>query len=568
MDQLTVALTKHRHRLNEIGNVLSRYGFAAWANRGASIPGVKIAHRLADPEITALSQGERMRRAATELGTTFVKFGQMLSLRPDLVGADVAAELEQLQTAVAPDPPDVARKLVIAELGAPIEELFATFEPSAMGSGSVAQVHRATLHDGTDVVVKVLHAGVERKVNEDLEVMAAIAAFLEERDPEIAQYRPATIVAEFDKMIRGAIDLGQERSNLQRFTNNFVAEPDVVIPTAYPQFSSTRVVTMSRLVGQPLGDRAALEQAGWDVDALVRRAAEVYLEMIFRDGVFHADPHPGNFLLLDDKRLGILDFGDVGYVSAQRRSQLENLVIAIGTHNADDLTDTILEMTTPPADIDEARLRGEVDLWLHRYLLGDVAHLDVPAILNSWTKLMHDNRLVLPADLALLFRVLLRLQGLGRNVGTDVRLTELLAPYGNKMLAERFDPKRIAHNAVRTVRSWQNLVESLPDQLLATLDRARTGQLGVDFRVRDVDGAIDHLVDGLLAAASMLAAAQLIARRAGPTLGNLSVVGAAAGVAAVTTWQRLAAKRSSHQSIVQRVRTIAATSNHRNQHDS
>ena len=267
MDQLAETFAKYHRRLNEIVNVLARYGFAAWAaSSEEAIPGVKIAQRLADPDVAALSLGERLRGAATDLGTTYVKFGQMLSLRPDLVGPDVAAELEKLQTSVAPDPPDVVRDIVGTELGAPISELFATFDANAMGSGSVAQVHRATTHDGGDIVVKVLHAGVDKKVAADLELMRALATFLEEQDPEIAQYRPTTMVAEFDKMMRGAIDMGQELANLERFTANFAAEPDVVIPTPYREFSSTRVVTMSRLVGQGFSDRATLEAAGWDVE--------------------------------------------------------------------------------------------------------------------------------------------------------------------------------------------------------------------------------------------------------------------------------------------------------------
>ncbi len=164
MDELTEVVAKHRKRLGEIMTVLGRYGLADWAGRDG-IAGVKLARRFADPELAALTPGQRMRDAAVELGTTFVKFGQMLSLRPDLVGVDVASELEKLQASVPPDPPDVARRIVTEDLGAPVEESFATFEAEAMGSGSVAQVHAATLHDGTDVVVKVLHDGVEHRVS-------------------------------------------------------------------------------------------------------------------------------------------------------------------------------------------------------------------------------------------------------------------------------------------------------------------------------------------------------------------------------------------------------------------
>jgi ubiquinone biosynthesis protein len=556
MDQLAAAVSKHHHRINEIANVLGRYGFAEWASRGGPIPGVRVVRQLVDPDIATLSTGERLRGAAEQLGPTFVKFAQMLSLRPDLVGPAVAEELEKLQSARAPDAGDVAAGTVAAELGAPADELFASFDPNAIGSGSVAQVHQATMHDGTEVVVKVLHAGVERRVTEDLELMRAVAEFLEQQDRGIAPYRPAAVVAEFDNMMRGAIDLGQELRNLQRFGKNFGTEDDVVIPTPYPDLSTRRALTMSKLVGRALADRAALEADGWDVDQLVPRAVRIYLEMIFRDSVFHADPHPGNFLLLSGQRIGILDFGDIGYVTAERRAQLQDLVIAVGAHDVASLTDTILAMTTPPADVDVLKLRGDIDIWLHRYFLGDVVHLDVGAILHSWTVLVHDHHLMLPTDLALLFRVLLRLQGLGRGVGVEANLTELLTPYMEEMLKERADPKRVARQAARTARSWEHLTESLPEQVLAALEGLRRGELTLDFRARDLDEAVDRLVDGLLASACLLAASQLISRKAGPTVAGLSVAGLAAAGSAIVTWRRLALKRQSHKSFVEHARTI------------
>jgi len=556
MDDLTETLLKHRDRLNEIVTVLGRYGLAAWASRDGTIPGVRAAKRMADPALADLSPGQRLRGALTELGATGVKFGQMLSLRPDLVGPEVAGELEGLQASVPADPADVVQPLIEHELGHPITELFATFDGEAMGSGSIAQVHRATLADGTAVAVKVLHAGVDRKVLADLDLFQALARFLEPRDPELARYRPTVLVDEFQKMMHASINLSQELANLQRFSANFADEPDVVIPTPFPERSSTRVVTMRLLEGRPF-DRANIEAAGWEVDQLVDRSANIYLEMVFRDGVYHADPHPGNFLLLDDHRIGILDFGDVGYLSGPRKAQLEELVIAIGTRDVDHLTDVVIQMTSPPPTVDVLQLRGDIDVWLTEYFMTDVAHLDMPAIVNSGMSLMHTHGLVLPADLALLFRVLLRLQGLGRSVGTDVRVTQLLDPYLGRIMADRFNPKRIAAHAVRTARSWEHLIDSLPEQVLATLERVRSGELGVDFRVRDVDHGIDRLVDGLLAAASILGAAELISRRAPPTIGGVSLPGLVAVGIGTVTWQRLAMKRSSHETLLQRARQMS-----------
>jgi ubiquinone biosynthesis protein len=516
----------------------------------------KLRDQVVSPEVVAMSEGERLRASLTELGTTWVKFGQMLSLRPDVVGAEIATELETLQGAVPADPPGVAQHTVEVELGADISDLYRSFEKEPFASGSVAQVHRATLVDGAAVAVKVVHDGAAERVREDLELMEALASYLEAKDPELAQLRPTILVDEFAKMMHGAINLHEELTNLTRFQANFSGEPDVVMPTPHPERSSTKVLTMSMITGAPFSDRTSVEATGWDVDALVQRSAGIYMEMIFRDGLYHADPHPGNFLIPDSSHLAILDFGDVGRLSSSRRLQLENLVIALGTRDVEALIDVFVEMTSPPPGVDMRGLRADVEAWLNRYLLVGVGELDMTAIIDSGMELLHRHKLVLPADLALLFRVLLRLQGLGRGVGMEVRVTELLQPYVRKMMAERFDPKRIARNAARGIRGWEHFVGRLPDDLSAMFEQLRAGSLGVDFRLRDPDHAVDHLVDGIVTGASVLAGAQLIGRKAGPTIGGVSIPGLAVSAVGVMTWSRLIKRRDTTRSWVQRARDL------------
>ena len=558
MTEGAATLMHHRKRLNEIASVLVRHGLAAWAARGAGIAGVEPVEHLIDGALTAeerdMSEGERLRGALMELGTTFIKFGQMLSLRPDVVGEDIAKELSKLQASVPPDPPGVAQATVEAELGKPVADLYSSFEVEPFASGSVAQVHRAALPDGTPVAVKVLHNGADVKVRDDVALMAALAAYLEEEDPELAQLRPKIVVAEFATMVLAAIDLAQEQSNLQRFHSNFADEPDVVIPTPYPALSGHKVLTMAMISGRAVSDRASVEAAGWDVDALVHRSAEVYLTMIFRDGLYHADPHPRNFLLPDAGHIAILDFGDVGQLTGQRREQLEEAVIAVGTRNVDSLIDVILDLTTPPPAVDLNALRADLEMWIDRYFFAGVGYLDMNVIMSSGARLFHDHKLVLPADLSLLFRVVLNLQGLGRGVGTEVRVTELLRPYLAQMMAMRFDPKRMARHVGRSVRSWDHFVAGLPDELHAILEQVTAGKVGVDFRVHDADHAVDRLVDGLITAAAVIAGAELVSRRAGPMVRSFSVPGLVATGVAVVSWQRLIARRRTRRSWVSRAR--------------
>jgi ubiquinone biosynthesis protein len=404
--------------------------------------------------------------------------------------------------------------------------------------------------------VKVLHDGADAKVREDLELLDALAAFLESEDSEIARLRPTILVAEFAGMMEAAIDLRQELASLQRFRLNFAREPDVVIPEPFPEQSGEKVLTMAMamMVGHPFTDRASVQAAGWDVEVLVRRAADVYLEMIFRDGLYHADPHPGNFLLPDSQHLAILDFGDVGRLTTQRREQLESLVIAVGTRDVDALIDIVVELTTPPPDVDMPALRSAIETWLNRYLLVGVGQLDMNEIIASGMQLLHEHRLMVPADLALLLRVLLRLQGLGRGVQTEVPVTELLEPYVHQIMAMRFDPRRIARQVGRAVRSWDHFISELPDDPRAIVEQIRTGRVGIDFRIHDADHAVDRLVDGIITAASMMAGAQLISRRTAPLVGPFSVPGLLAAGVGVATWQRLIISRKPHDTWVTRAR--------------
>jgi predicted unusual protein kinase regulating ubiquinone biosynthesis (AarF/ABC1/UbiB family) len=388
----------------------------------------------------------------SELGTTGIKFGQMLSLHPDLVGNDVAAELARLQSNVPPDPPGSAESTIKFELGVDVGDAFDTFEATPMASASVAQAHRASLKDGMPVVVKVVHSGAQAKVQDDLELMRVLAGFVEDRDEALAAYSPTVVVDEFDTMMRAAIDLGQELANLQLFTANFADEHDVVIPRPYPEVSSKSVLTMSLLTGTKATGHDSVIATGWDVDDLVRRASNIYLEMVFRDGVYHADPHRGNFLLPDGQHLAILDFGDIGHLRGPRKNQLEALLMAVGSRDVDEITDIVIDITHAPADIDSDRLSGQLEAWLSRYLGGSVANLDFVGMVNSGMQIMHSNRLTFPSDLALLFRVFVQLQGLGSSVGANVSLTELLQPYWEEMMLDRLSPVSVGRRALRTLR--------------------------------------------------------------------------------------------------------------------
>jgi ubiquinone biosynthesis protein len=324
-------------------------------------------------------------------------------------------------------------------------------------------------------------------------LMRALAGYVENYDENLAAYSPTVVVAEFDTMMRAAVDLRQELANLQQFTANFADESDILIPTPYADLCGPDMLTMSLVTGQKLTGPDSVTATGWDVDDLVRRTSNVYLEMVFRDGIYHADPHPGNFLLPDGQHLAILDFGDVGRLTGARKAQLEDLLLAVGSRDVDELTDIVIDITHAPADLDVDRLNGQVGTWLNRYLGGSIADLDMIGATNPGMQILHSNRLTFPGDLALLFRVLVRLQGVGGALGAQVSLTELLQPYLRKMAADRLDPRTIGRRAVRTLRGWQRIVADETGTIRPLLQHLKDGTVRVELEIHDADGVADRL---------------------------------------------------------------------------
>ena len=561
MSDVGGVLLHQRRRVSEIVDVFARYGFARLASALGAATGDEpsqlslrlIELHLADPALVAMTTGERLRAALAELGTTWVKLGQMLSLRADIVGTDVAEALRALQSAVPADAPGLATASVEAELGHPVGEVFASFSDEPLASGSVAQVHAATLHDGTEVVVKVLHHDAGRKVTGDLELMQVLARSAQALDPGIARYNPVAVVAEFADLMRAAVDFTHELNQLTQIGHNLSVESDVVVPTAYPELSTTKVLTMTRLNGGSVDRQDDLEAHGWTVERFVQRTSDVFLAMIFRDGMFHADPHPGNFLVPDGQHLAILDFGDVGYLTASRRLDFQALLLALSERDADDFSHALLSITRASVEVDEDKVHTDVETWMQRWLSAGVSEQDLGPALEHLLQLIRDDHLSFPSDLLMPLRVLMRLQGLGLQLGSKVPLDDMLRPYLTQMVADRFKPAALLKEARRTLRSWQRLLGPLPDELADLAVRLRRDGPSVDIRLHDPDEVVDNLVDGLLAAAAIIGASELLSRQTPPTLRDTSVPGVVVAAVATLTWTRLNARRASHTKLSSRV---------------
>ncbi|MGN6444527.1 ABC1 kinase family protein [Amnibacterium sp.] len=551
-------LVSRRDRLLEVAGVLRRYGFASIATQLETAGGPRLgvvrslADRLADPELASESAGERLRGALTELGTTAIKLGQLLSLRPDIVGAEIAAELALLRSGVPADPPGHAEATVRETLGADVDTLFAHFDPEPLASGSVAQVHRATLPDGTPVVVKVLHRHVRRRVLEDLELLDALAVWAEAVSPTAHQLRFAGVAADFDRSMRGAVDLRDELANLQRFTAMFADDRGVRIPRPYPERSGAAVLTMQEMTGHVVSDGASVRAAGWSPDELATRTASIYLTMMFRHGIYHTDPHPGNFLLTPGV-ITILDFGDVARLPTSKRRELEDLVAAIGSGDPRASTDALLTITDAPPGTDAGEVQSDLESLITDHLEGDIGSLDLAALSRGLITVVQRHDLALPAEIALVLRVITLLQGLAAHIGADIDLRAVTRPFALDLARRRLDPREAFGRALRTGRAWERLAETLPGEVSSLLQQIRR-EGGADLRLRDPDGIADRVVDGLLTAAFVLSAGELVSRSVPPKIGSISVPGLAVAGFALLRYRALHARTGRGPSALARLR--------------
>ena len=510
-------LFRNVKRSTEIMSVLSKYGLADWLS-GTNIEFIK--DRLTDPagEVLARTTREaRIRLALTELGPTFIKLGQLLSTRPDVVGAALAEELRLLQADVPADPPQVIRAVIEKEFGQPIDQLFIEFDDVPIASASIGQVHKARLPNGHKVVVKVQHAGIEAKVNEDLEVLAGLAS-LAEQITEFQPYRPAANVAEMARTLRRELDFGREERNLSQFAALFHDDPTIKIPRAYTDLSTPRVLTMDYLEGIRIIDTGRLVAAHIDVDELARRGSEVYMKMIFIHGFYHADPHPGNMVVLEGNVIGLIDFGMVGRIDERLREHIEEMLVAIVNHDVPMLTALIKRIGQVPQGLDEGALANDVADFVGHYATQSLSQFDMSGALNEIVEIIRRYHIILPTQVAMLIKVLITLEGTTRLLSPKFSLMEVMQPFRNRMLLRRLKPQRQIRKFRRLYLEFEQMLEVVPRHLANLLEQIQDGDFDVHLDHRGLGPSTNRLVLGMLSSALFLGSSWMLAAEVPPLL--------------------------------------------------
>ncbi|MCB9161512.1 MAG: AarF/ABC1/UbiB kinase family protein [Caldilineaceae bacterium] len=511
-------------RFDEIVRVLAKYGLADWlGERGPSF--VRRRFVTAEGEhVAGLPVEVRIRMALTELGTTFIKLGQMMSQRPDMVGPELAAELESLQADTPADPPEVVRDIIEGELGAPLDELFSWIDLNALASASVGQVHLAALQDGTNVVVKVQHAGIEEKVQGDLNLLSTFARIAENNSRELGRYRPTATVAEFRRSLLRELDFGTELSNLIQFARNFEEVPGVHFPEAYPEFSSRRVLTMEKMDGYSIANLRRMAEEAVDREIFAQRFGSAMLKMVFTDGFYHADPHPGNIFVLVGERVGFLDCGKVGRVDEQTQDDFINIVQAFLSRDVDRLTDELIRLCEVPPDLDRSTYRADVAEFVGEFAKGD-APIDLSAAFQSMFGIIRRHHLVVPARVNMLLLVLVQMDGTARLLDPKFNLADALQSFGSELVWRRISPARLQREVTRLYRDLSRFIRVAPRETLGVLEQLRSGDLHVHVHQHGIEKPLNRLTYGIMTSALLLGSSVMWAVGAKPTLFGVSVFG-------------------------------------------
>ena len=511
---------RHLRRYQQIGRVLTRYGFGHILTQlgiGRAItPGLERL-RFSSAEILRATPAERMRMVVEELGPTFIKLGQILSTRGDLLPADFIHELEKLQDTVPPTDFALIQAQVEKELEGPLDQVFPTFDPVPVASASLGQVHFATLPDGEEVAVKVFRPGVDKQIEIDLDILLELAALAEKRTDWGEYYGVLSLAQEFADTLRTEQNYEQEGHNIDRYRQMFAGEGYVRVPKIYWDTTTRRVLTMERIQGIKITDVDALDAAGLDRKEVARRNIAILLQAVLHEGFFHADPHAGNFRVLPNETIAMMDFGIMGHLDQLQRLGLVNLFVGLFRGETDRVVEALSDLGIATKAADRRNLARDLDRLRLRYYGLELEKIRARSFVEDLMGVVFANRLKMPSDLVLVFKAIAMLEGISLQLDPDLNVFSEVEPYVRDVLLELQSPVTWVKDLGEQMRESAEALVLLPKQLQRMLEQIEAGEgnlsmtmKGFDEPTRRISQAANRLVLAILAAAFVIGPAMLI----------------------------------------------------------
>jgi len=482
---------RHIQRYRQILTILFKYGFGDLVSslkieQYLDVGLQMISHKHRE-KIEVLSQAERARMALEELGPTFIKMGQILSSRPDLLPVNFIQELVKLQDDVPPFSFSDAKSMIESELQQPLEDLFSHFEESPLAAASIGQVHRARLMDGDEVVVKVQRPDIQKTITVDMEIIFHIAVLMEKYVEGMDIHRPTQIIKEFARVMEREIDYTIEASHMERFSWQFTDNMDIYVPRVYREASTSRILTMEYINGIKISDVDNLENESIDRKEIAKRGAVLIMEQVFIHGFFHADPHPGNIFILPNNIICYLDFGMMGRVNRQTKEKFIDLIMGIVQRDEAKTADTLLKLTYWEEEPDRNALEEEVAEFIDQHFFRSLKELELGKLLTQLLEITSRYRLRLKADLFLMLKALTTVHGLGRSLDPDFDLIEHAAPFVRRIKLNRLRPRRIAGDFMGTGTELVHLMQEIPRDIRELLTQFKQGKVKIEFEHRGLE---------------------------------------------------------------------------------
>ncbi len=512
-------------RLKQISAVFIRCGFYDVVSR-TSISGVsdRLSRRERDYAGEAggknLTAPQRLRMAFEELGPTFIKLGQMLSLEPDIIPANFVEEFKKLQDKVPPFSFEEAREIIESELGESPGKLFRSLNPTPMAAASISQVHAGELFSGKKIVVKIQRPNIEEAIREDINILTRIARTMENKLDNMELLNPVAVVGEFKNFITKEMDFTNEAASIERFTNNFKDDPTICIPEVFWDFTTPRVLVLEHLEGLEMDEVDKMREIGLDPVEIAKVGLNAFAKQILDHGYFHADPHPGNSLAMPDGRVGLIDFGIMGFIDKELMNNLANVFIGYAEHDYDRLITVYINM---------GLITDSIDLKSFKYDLMDVSepfygrslkYIKVKEVFDRVISLAMKYRIRLPRELVLLFKTMIALENMGKNLSPEANILETMKPYAIRLLERGHDPKVVMSNLRHDFFNYANILKNSPDLFYKILNNFALGSQNMNLtvninRVEEVGRGIMHSFNrialGMVAGTSLLAGSWILA---------------------------------------------------------
>ncbi len=524
-------------RYRNVLGILIKYGFGHIVEELNLNYYLELGRRIvtlgtAPKEIERLSQPERLRLAMVELGPTFIKLGQILSTRPDIIPKEYADEFGKLQDKVPSLPYDEIEVYIRKELGAPVDELFSEFSPIPLAAASIAQVHRGRLTSGEEVVIKVRRPAIKQIIETDVDILLGLAYLIENHIPQADIYDPVGVVKEFRRTISREMDFTREGHTIDRFANNFAASTTVHVPKVHWPLTGEGVLTMEYIEGIKVSNTRRLQDEGYDLKTIARNGADAFLKQVLVDGLFHGDPHPGNFFILPGNRICMLDYGMVGRLDNEVKYQLVDLLLAILHRDVDTVITLLLYSGDIAEDIDNKQLKRDLAELIDNYYEIPLQEINAGRLLTEFIEILTVYRIKFPADLMLLGKALITIEGIGRQLDPNFNMIDHLRPFMEKLVRDKVTPTHLSKEMVRVVQSYGALAKNLPRDLKEFINRVNRNKFKIDLEHRgleklitDLDKSSNRLSFSMLIAALIIGSSLIMQTDKGPMLFGFPMLG-------------------------------------------